>query len=511
MAARNRFFLAFLIGCALWSVALITGRLVGFDIRRHHFESAGIAYGTAMLLLVGANWLHLSQQPSSRGHIGTPIVALLLAAFAVGNYAWTLRLGLLSDDFVLSAWARQADFVPSDWEFVRPLPLLFWKLIDAVFADRFGLGIHLFSVALHAANAMLVYCLARRVTKQQTPAVIAAALFVSFPASVEAVAWGAGVFDLSMVAGVLGFVTLTLRMDIERQRSPILIGAATIVFAAALASKESAVVAPALLVVSLLGEGDLKRQRLGWTVAGVALGCALLYSWWRVGHSGFASSAGITRFYLKELVVRPFRALALPWHEVLVPAQIWFAAVSGGLAFLAFTAALAAGIRAGYALVRPLAMGLLWVVVAVVPLHGAFHVGPDLQGSRYLYLPAVGWALALGCAVSLALEAFERWRYAVLVVVAVVVAVGSSAIQWHAASWQRAALVRDKALESATILARAQNCAAIRARQTPDNVQGAYVFREGLRFALGGASQAADQVRCEICWSGNEFVICASR
>jgi hypothetical protein len=134
-------------------------------------------------------------------------VALGLLAFAV--YLPALRLEFTADDFLIldnleelgGLRGAAAYFEVNFYAHYRPLVFLSYA-IDAAVWGVDAAGFHLTNVALHAANAMLVYALARRVAE---PAVAGAAalVFAFHPTNYEGVFWISGRFDLLATTWIL--------------------------------------------------------------------------------------------------------------------------------------------------------------------------------------------------------------------------------------------------------------------------------------------------------------------
>jgi hypothetical protein len=127
-------------------------------------------------------------------------VSIGLAALLI--YASALRLGFLSDDFlILSEIQRVGGLRDWPWYFHRGFydyyrPLVFlsqaldWRLWGLAAA-----GFHFTNIGLHALNAALVFLLARKLAAR-VPSAAAAMVFALHPANQETVFWVAGRFDL---------------------------------------------------------------------------------------------------------------------------------------------------------------------------------------------------------------------------------------------------------------------------------------------------------------------------
>ncbi len=148
-----------------------------------------------------------------------------------------------------------------------------------------------------------------------------------------------------------------------------------------------------------------------------------------------------------------------------------------------------------------LCLGIGWITLSTLPLLLSFYVAPNLEGSRYLYLPAAGFALA-------ASVAFDRSGGRSLNVFASVALAGLLALfvtrlteERHL--WVAAANTRDALLTDAARVARAQACGSLAIHDAPDAVRGVFVFREGLAEALGAIPTEAGGKPCELRWTGS--------
>ena len=425
---------------------------------------------------------------------------LSLGGFVVAAailYAPALSLGLLSDDYVLRAEGRTGEaLLLREGRFYRTLASLLLAGMSP------GL-LHALSVTLHGVNAWLVRCLGAAMEAPRGVALAGAAVFLTFPAAVEAVAWGSGIQDVLLATTALLFV-LAWRTN-RSALSSSLIALALQVFA--LTTKETAAALPllALVVWAFSPRIAARRVVLLTCVAGVAVAT---YAAWRLFDGGPPSGymQPPTQWLLKEIFVRTFGALAVPWHEALGLAAVGLGIVVGILLplVLAANAQVWPGDRSG--LWRSIRLSA-WVVASVVPVYSMLFVARNLEGSRYVYLAAAGWSLLLADLVRTALAGHAWGKRAALVATTAWMVVGVAATRAHLGPWQEAARVRDRVLRSAESALRGAGCEAAIFQDAPDNVEGAYVFRNGLSEALGVPPAGANDGhrRCLLVWNGRTF------
>jgi hypothetical protein len=388
-----------------------------------------------------------------------------------------LRVGLLSDDFTLLRWAGELQFVPGGWEYVRPLPLMIWSGIAA--ATPVGLQplvLHVLSVLLHGLNAALVYTLAQRLAVPRAGSMLAALLFLVSPIAVEPVVWLSAVSDVLMTTCALALCAIVAGDDELTAAKGV---ACVVLGALMIAAKETGVVAAALVLLTHWARPGPRRGST-YLLAAALFVVAVSYVQWRAwtGHLDPALVPVVNREAVPRMVTQSFGTMIVPLHANVITAYptLPIALKTG---FVLLLAASAWRWRRAPRRARLSVLAAAALLVCTLPTIRAFAVLDDLQGSRYLYLPAAFWSIALGSA--LLGEWPSRTVRAAFAGAAVLALVGAAAaVTIHLEPWRRAARVRQFALRQ--LLSLPQSCVRIHAR-APDNVEGAYVFRNGLAEA----------------------------
>jgi hypothetical protein len=426
---------------------------------RHHLE-------TAWIWLIAAAVLSILMRRSTPAEDGSrpeasreasPPSRLTLASIAIPSalllYLPALRVGFLSDDFVLLARAARNDFFMGWSELLRPVPLLIFRMVGP-----HPVVLHAFNIVLHGFNAALVVRLGLRYSNLAAAAA-AGAFFLAFPANVEPVVWCSGIQDVLMTTLVL------LTIDGAATFAP----SSLVALAAALLTKETAVAAPALLAV-------VPPRRHARTAAAAAL--VLVYVAWRVIIRPVPDSYAIrpSAYVLKELASRAFATLAVPLHTSLISDQPWIG-VAITVAFVVLVISVVWRGSADRAHLRHAMALTVWILASVAPVYSYFFVTGDLAGSRYLYLPAVGWAILIPLLLT---ETRSRPANAVAAIVCVLCVAATRA---NTRPWLAAAAARDQVLAAVHEAQRA-GCQSVWAVAPPDSVEGAYVFRNGLAEAI---------------------------
>ncbi len=306
----------------------------------------------------------------------------------------------------LSAWLADAP------RGIRP----FLKLTYA-FNWKFGpgpFGFHLFNVAIHAANAILVYHLSRRVFagKGREENVFSsigpwftALLFAVHPVQTEAVAYISGRSMSLMSFFYLGSLLTYLR-GVDSRNRLLLYAASPALFLVAALTKEVALTLPAALLLWEASFGGFRsgwraiarRQAAHWGILSCAAAAVLLHPAYRdmVGY-GLASRAigqnllsqvhGVA--YLLSRMVMVHRLNIDPELPVL---EAWTPALAAEAVLLFSLVAL------GWAALRKspvLGFGLLWFFLQMLPANSVIP-RLDIANERHLYLASIGIFLSAG-------------------------------------------------------------------------------------------------------------------
>ncbi|MGH7951101.1 MAG: tetratricopeptide repeat protein [Limisphaerales bacterium] len=247
-------------------------------------------------------------QPWKAALLGALFVALILAVYwpAVrGGFIWdddayvTNNPLLTAPDGWQRIWfsaERQSQFFPLVFTTLR-LEYALWGLNP--------LGYHLVNVLLHAANAMLVWIVLRKLAVPG--AWIAAALFAFHPVQVESVAW---VTELKNTQSTLFYLLALLLWMRFLRPDPTLqwkyYWLTLLFYVLALLSKTTACTLPAALLLVLWIRGEqIERRRviqiLPFLVLGMAAG--LVSIWWESYLGNYRENVGQTLTLVQRTLV----------------------------------------------------------------------------------------------------------------------------------------------------------------------------------------------------------------
>jgi tetratricopeptide (TPR) repeat protein len=325
-----------------------------------------------------------------------------------------VRDGLtLHNIYVVFAQPHAANWHPLTW---------ISHMVDCQVFKMQPAGHHLISVAIHAANSVLLFLVLLRMTRAAWPSAAVAALFAVHPLHVESVAWVAERKDV--LSTLFGLAALWAWTSYVARPGVLRYLAVAVCYAASLMSKPMLVTLPFLLLlldwwpfnrlkdwhfhrrptsILLLEKMPLALMSLASclkTLDAQAKGHAVV----PLGRLSIAARldtiAEAYCGYLKMLFV-PTRLA--PIYPLPRAPNYTAAIVCMNLLAVVTILLLLASPRRKY-----LAVGWLWYLGTLVPVIGLVHVGQQSMADRYTYFPAVGifilvlWTTA---------DAIARWRW----------------------------------------------------------------------------------------------------
>lgn len=372
--------------------------------------------------------------------VSSGFAVLVILIFSVALYAGSINAFFVADDlwqvhYQYRTAAGEWDLLLANFtgtylgipgtNFYRPV-LGISFLIDYLISGAKSTGYHLTSILLHAGNSLLVFYLGRfferRFLSEKNAGfapLAAALLFAATPLHCEAVSWISGradpLFTLFFLLSYLLFLlsiersgssssSPSLSLSTVSTRTLYILSVCSFIFA--LQSKETAVVLPLLIAVSVFvsaifaGKAVSNKERLIMVApyATIALG----YLFLRLALFGDFARGYVGTF--GEGLARTASQRILDWRiwvRTVLPFNTYV--INSSYIFLAALLAVLAGVFSSIATIfiggprrRLLAFLSLWAFISLLPLIGFFNIDEVLHGSRVFYLFSAPILMFLG-------------------------------------------------------------------------------------------------------------------
>jgi Flp pilus assembly protein TadD len=275
-------------------------------------------------------------------------------------------------------------------------------MLDRTLWGEGALGFHLTNVALHAANAVLLFLVLRRMSGATWRSLLVAALFAVHPLRVESVAWVSARKDC--LAALFGLLAIAAYVRYVARPSAARYAIVAALFAASLLCKAMFVTLPAVLL--LLDHWPLRRmprwgalvmEKLPLVGLAVASSVATFFAQRDSGAVG-----GVDRYPLWTRISNAFVAyLSYLWKTVLPTNLAVFYPHPRALQVGMLIAAVIVMVSiTAFAIARRrnspwMLIGWLWFLGTLVPMIGLVQVGGQAMADRYTYLPMIGLLITL--------------------------------------------------------------------------------------------------------------------
>lgn len=277
----------------------------------------------------------------------------------------------------------------ANWEMAGPNPLVY----------------RLTNLLMAVITALLVFCLARRVTKSLFPAGVAGMFFAVLPSHSEAVGWIAGRTDvMSCMFALATILVFAAAYDIRPKFSWPLAVTSGLLFLCGLFSKENALTIPALLAgyVWIFGNSMRRNEALKWSVV------FLLPLVFFIVMRSRALDVTLARFLTIELGKRLLgigMAYAAYMRMMFVPLKVCvvYDVFPIGMKYPIIAIAAwsipigLAGIAVWARKRMPVvSFSALWMLITLLPVTNIIPTGGLVPADRFVFLASVGSSILLG-------------------------------------------------------------------------------------------------------------------
>ncbi len=442
-----------------------------------NFEGAA---GLIVILLLAVRTASTGPEPwkPSRRLDSRDVIAWLAICLGIAALFWrAAHIGFLSDDFVMIAHAPdykwRSSFLTGGGDgFYRPvIYAIFWWTRHWAGLDPWAW--HAGGVAVHAVNTILVYLIAWALGFSRFASGFAAALFGVHATRPETALWITGRYDLFSTLFVLLALFFWVRAwDVPSARSMLYRTIALLAMIAGLISKESAYAFPVMVLALVALKPEWRRRPVSYLPFFAV--AALVFAWrWHLLHGigGYRTAAGEPEILsqslfgiLKGLALRLWAILFFPVNWSIRPGVVLVVVMVIYVAALLWLATIRVN-RASFSL--PLAL----LLASVVPILHLLRIGPDLEKTRYFYLPSAMFALLMATVLD---ASKHKWPLAAAILTFQTVALTHNFIAWEHSSARA-----EPTCEIVADAARAPG-AKIAVIGVPQTLEGAYFFANGL-------------------------------
>jgi protein O-mannosyl-transferase len=310
--------------------------------------------------------------------------------------------------FTTSVWSfASSDIGATSQPYYRPLFSALFTINYALFGTGSAFGWHLVNVLIHALVTLLVFMVCKEFTQSGRLALVTASLFAVHPAHAESVAWISGVTDPLMSLFLLPAFYFYLRY--RKSDKPYFIALMLLFFLLALFSKETAVALPLVIAYCELfhfNESVPFKQRIARLAIFAALFVIPVVIYLLVRYQAFGA------FVASDELRYPLSA-SLQTIPIATAKYLWLLSVPVGYSYQHYTPFVTS--VASLRFLAPLLMLVIligavvlsksrllkfsgvWFLALLAPaLAGLISFDPPyIVQERYLYLPLMGFCLAL--------------------------------------------------------------------------------------------------------------------
>lgn len=401
------------------------------------------------------------------------------AFFVSDDFDWVNRVRSLSplthNYFLSNADGARASGV------YRPLTIIsFWA--NYWLADLNSAFFHLFSIILHALNALLVFYLLKLISKSDVAAIMAGLFFAVLPNHPEAVSWISGRGDV--LATFFYLLAVILYVAFRQKSGGWRLAVSLGCFLLALFSKEMAISLPAVLIayeiIWQIRNFEKAKQAVLYFLPFIAvLAGYFSLRFYATGlFYGFYGNSNL-RFSLE----RAWEMLGGGWlSNFLNGAQVLVYWPILPLAVISLCVLIGALLRAEAR--KAYIFGAIFFILALAPVVYLQLNHLTGEGERFIYLPSVGFSILLAVLIG---DLLGRKSKAFLPVsAALVISIYFGWSLWNKnLNWQRAGdLSRSLLFNFGQTVDLTRPNQGVVILGLPDNFRGAQIFRNGWLAAL---------------------------
>lgn len=261
---------------------------------------------------------------------------------------------------------------------------------------------HLDSILWHALACIALLFLLRNLDASTPVQVALPLIYAIHPLHTEAVTYISGRADSMSAAFILS--GLAFATAVQPRRPALFTGLTLICFMAGLLSKESTLIFPVLLILTLIAANKIHAAKFSPRQGVVMIGSGLilvLYAVLRSGPLNFGSGSAAPESTFAERMVETVQSFAYYIELMIAPSSLHMertlvnattmTTVFGALILLALIVSI--GIRLQRRQYR-IALGAAWFLTSWLPISGIFPLNAPMA-EHWMYVPMVGFLLVL--------------------------------------------------------------------------------------------------------------------
>lgn len=308
----------------------------------------------------------------------------------------------------------------------QPLTVLTYAAENALFGNTAG-GYHITSDILHILNSILVLLLVFSITKRRWLSFIVALLFSLHPMQVESVAWLSE--RKGLLCGFFYFLSFLAYIGYKRREAKGLYISSFVLFLCALLSKPMAITLPIALLLFDYHEDKITRKSLVEKIPYFVLTAVFVVVVFVSQKS--ANSITVYKSPLSpETILLAFYNIGFYVYKLLLPldlsahygyADTFSYASKEFIVSIIVILALAAYLKYIKRISKGVNFGLLLFLVSLVPILRFVPIGDTYAADRYVYIPMIGFFLAIALLIDGLISDREKLKKALQVLVVLLI------------------------------------------------------------------------------------------
>lgn len=454
--------------------------------------------------------------PKNKGYIWMQYLALTgVLTLVLLIYSPVIVNAFNGDDFVHLKWLDEAVHNPelvwrnfhAPWldittaKFYRPLISIF-MLMDYEIWGVNGIGFHLTNVLCHVANTALLWLILKNLPLSNSNSkwnyiwcLAGAGLFGLYPLHPESVSWITGRVDtfvtLFFLAGLYAYMRAG-KTGVSKSISYKWYAFSFVAMSLSLLCKEMAIILPAVFVSYefIIASDELQiRERILNVLKKTSVFWFLLFMYFGLRYFSLGTFVGgydNTLFDASSIKVvlsnwrHSLYFLFFPFNQMIISKTNPIVFIWGAL-LLANLVLLAKSVFVDRKNIPAFCFLIAWLVLSLAPVYKLLSISPDLQGTRLVYLASAPLCALLCFGFSTNLAINDKLQYWKIFILTMILAVSGTTLLVNNSAWIKAECETKALVKQIDYLSKSEdNVGAVYIVGLPDQIEGAYAFRNAL-------------------------------